>query len=41
MLKSTFENKKLIKALVNKYNIKCTIHHKKSSIDRIYYIIYI
>jgi hypothetical protein len=31
----------LIKALVNKYNIKCTIHYKKSSTDRIYYRIYI
>ena len=31
----------LIKALVNKYNIKCTIHNKKSKTDRIYYRIYI
>jgi len=35
------EVKLLIKVLVNKYNIKCTIHYKKSKTDRIYYIIYI
>jgi len=31
----------LIKSLVNKYNIKCTIHYKKSKTVRIYYRIYI
>lgn len=31
----------LIKALINKFNIKCTIHYKKSKTDRIYYRIYI
>jgi hypothetical protein len=31
----------LIKTLINKYNIKCTIHYKKSKTNRIYYIIYI
>lgn len=27
----------LIKALTNKYNMKCSIHYKKSKTDRIYY----
>jgi hypothetical protein len=31
----------LIKALINKFNMKCTIHYKKSKTDRIYYRIYI
>ena len=31
----------LIKALVNIFNIKCTIQYKKSKTDRIYYRIYI
>ncbi len=35
------EVKFLIKALVNKYNLKCTIHYKKGKAERLYNRIYI
>jgi len=31
----------LIKALTDKYNLKCTIHYKKGKSERVYYRIYI
>lgn len=35
------EVKLLIKVLTNKYNLKCSIHYKKSKTERVYYRIYI
>ena len=35
------EVKLLIKALINKFNLKCTIHYKKNKINEMYFRIYI